>query len=220
MASLAQTPEWKLMHQGNRYFRSGKFDQAEKCYLAAKQKNPGDVRASFNLGDTYLAKSDADAARKQYQEVVQREQGKTVRAMAYHNLGFISQTAALSADEAQKQQLLREAIGYYKSALRLNPSDGNTRYNLALCQKQLRNSEDNSQDTSQQGQQQQQQEEQQKNSQQKQNESGQQEAAKSDSRQEEQQTQQLLNLARQAEQRARQKVNEAQPRRATLDKNW
>lgn len=210
----AQTADWRLMHQGNRHFRNGHYDQAERCYMNAKRLNPSDTRASFNLGDTYLAKHDAEEAKKQFEEVVKNEKGTTLRGMAHHNLGYISQTAALQAEESQRQQLLREAIGHYKNALRCNPHDEGTRYNLALCQKQLREESQNK-DSQQRKNQQQEKERQEKESQ----KQPPQEANHENPR-EKQQAQQLLNLARQAEQRARRKVNTMQPRKATLDKNW
>ena len=64
--------------------------------------------------------------------------------MAFHNRGYIRQKMAL-ADRERQQQLLRDAIEQYKQALRLNPRDNDTRYNLALCQKQLKDSQQSQQ---------------------------------------------------------------------------
>jgi len=217
LSASAQTELWKLMHQGNRHFRSGNYEAAEKYYLAAQKKNPGDARAAFNLGDTYLAKKDADAAMKQYMQAAKNEKNKIVRGMAYHNMGYIAQSAALGAkDESQEQQYLSEAIGHYKNALRCNPHDDNARYNLALCQKQLKkggttSNRQNSKNK---------QKESPKQEQNKGNNSGNNRQPAQASPKQDMQIRQLLNLSRQTEQRTKQKVNASQPRHQTLDKNW
>ena len=198
--AAAQTQQWKLMHQGNRAFRNNKFDDAADYYRAALKTNPKDARAHFNLGDTYLAKGDMKAAMAEYYSVVSLEKNAVVKGMAFHNRGYIYQKQA-GTNAKEKQQLLRKAIEEYKNALRLRPNDDGTRYNLALCQKQLRdeqNKKDQKQDDQKSPQQQQ------------------------DNKQEQKDpaTEQYLNLSRQAEKRALEKIKNGQPVHRGLDKNW
>ena len=49
--------------------------------------------------------------------------------MAFHNMGVV----------CQQHKMYGEAIEAYKSALRLNPKDDATRYNLELCKRQQKN---------------------------------------------------------------------------------
>ena len=212
----AQTATYRLMHQGNALFRAGQYDRAEKYYLLVLKSQPHNSRAHFNLADTYLAKGNPGAADSLYNIVTQSEKNKQVRSMAWHNRGYICQTAALH-DAQKQQQLLRQAIEHYKQALRLNPNDNDTRYNLALCQRQLKKG--NSQSQQQQQEQQQKQENQPDNDKQKQQQS---QSQTHNPRQDDdrQQTEQYLNLARQAERRALEKLKSMQPRQKSLDKNW
>lgn len=212
----AQTATYRLMHQGNALFRAGQYDRAEKYYLQVLKSQPHNSRAHFNLADTYLAKGNPGAADSLYNIVTQSEKNKQVRSMAWHNRGYICQTAALH-DAQKQQQLLRQAIEHYKQALRLNPNDNDTRYNLALCQRQLKKG--NSQSQQQQQEQQQKQENQPDNDKQKQQQS---QSQTNNPRQDDdrQQTEQYLNLARQAERRALEKLKSMQPRQKSLDKNW
>lgn len=212
----AQTATYRLMHQGNAHFRAGQYDRAEKYYLLVLKSQPHNSRAHFNLADTYLAKGNPGAADSLYNIVTQSEKNKQVRSMAWHNRGYICQTAALH-DAQKQQQLLRQAIEHYKQALRLNPNDNDTRYNLALCQRQLKKG--NSQSQQQQQEQQQKQENQPDNDKQKQQQS---QSQTNNPRQDDdrQQTEQYLNLARQAERRALEKLKSMQPRQKSLDKNW
>lgn len=212
----AQTATYRLMHQGNALFRAGQYDRAEKYYLLVLKSQPHNSRAHFNLADTYLAKGNPGAADSLYNIVTQSEKNKQVRSMAWHNRGYICQTAALH-DAQKQQQLLRQAIEHYKQALRLNPNDNDTRYNLALCQRQLKKG--NSQSQQQQQEQQQKQDNQPDNDKQKQQQS---QSQTNNPRQDDdrQQTEQYLNLARQAERRALEKLKSMQPRQKSLDKNW
>lgn len=211
--TTAQTATYRLMHQGNAHFRAGRYDRAENYYLQVLKSQPHNSRAHFNLADTYLAKGNPGAADSLYNIVTQSEKNKQVRSMAWHNRGYICQTAALH-DAQKQQQLLRQAIEHYKQALRLNPNDNDTRYNLALCQRQLKNDNNQSQ------QQQQQQQQQQKRDEQQQQQQSQPEKNKPQQDDDRQQTEQYLNLARQAERRALEKLKSMQPRQKSLDKNW
>lgn len=207
----AQNTEWQQLHQGNKAFRSERYDEAITHYLSALKASPQSSRARFNLGDCYLAKGDPKSAMEQFDTVVTVERNPTYKAMAYHNRGYILQKSAAN-DNEKRQQLLRQAIGEYKNALRLNPRDEDTRYNLALCQKQLKDEE--------QGQQQQEQEPQQGPDESQTEEEKQPQNPKDKKIQTDPQTQQYLNLSRQAERRALEKIQDRQPRAKSLDKNW
>ena len=211
----AQTKVYRYTHIGNQKFHKGQTDKAEQYYLRLLKEAPNNSRAMFNLADAYLAKGDVRGADSLYNKVTQIETNPQVRSMAWHNRGYISQRAALQSRE-QEQQLLRTAIEQYKQALRLEPHSDRTRYNLALCQKQLKESTNNKQ----QNKQQQKQQQQQKNKQNEQQQQQQQKKNNSNKQQDKQQTEQYMNLARQAERRALEKLKQHQPRQRSKDKNW
>ena len=106
-----------------------------------------------------------------------------------------------------------KAIDFYKEALRNNPHDGDTRYNLVLCQKQKK------EDQQQQNQQQQQKSKQpEKQNNQQQSQQQQQETNREMSKES---AERLLNLAQQAEKQTRGKLQRSeQPRQKHLKKNW
>lgn len=218
LSITAQTSEWINLHKGNVAFKSGDMATAEKAYRQALKENPRNARAAFNLGDVYLSNKDAQNALKYYSSAAKLEKSKVVRAMAYHNMGYIHQVS----------KNYDRAIGYYKEALRNNPEDNDTRYNLVLCQKQKKQEDQNKQNnqknnrrdksdkSSGKGQtpQQPDQKQQSKNHQQTQN-------SASNSGMSKDNAEQLLNLSRQSEQQTRRRVENAQhPRAKQLDKNW
>jgi len=227
----AQTETWSLMHRGDRSFKAGDYKTAEVLYGEALKQDTTNVRARFNLADTYLALSDLDHAMGEYAKVVRdgREREGKLSSRAYHNMGFIEQTVAGAADEQQKQQHLRKAIEHYKDALRLNPQADESRYNLVLCQKQLKESQDQqSKDQqedpqSQNKQQQEDQSQQQKKQQQQPDEKEGNKAPEPKPEQQDQQldrkSEQLLNYIRQREKQTKEKIN-VQPRKVYRGKNW
>lgn len=215
---MAQNKIYRYTHMGNKQFLNGNAEEAATFYRKVLQKSPSNSRAMFNLADTYLTKGDVKAADSLYNRVTQLEKNPQIRSMAWHNRGYISQTAALQNKE-QEQNMLRQAIEHYKQALRLNPHDNRTRYNLALCQKQLKNNP-NKQNNKDKQQNKQQQNKQQQNKNQQNKQQQQQQQQKQQSPQDKQQMQQYMNLAKQAEKRALEKLKQHQPRQRSLQKNW
>ena len=211
LTNTAQTPEWINLHKGNSAFKAGDMSTAEKAYRQALKANPHSARAAFNLGDVYLNKKDAQNALKFYERAAKQEKSKLVRAMAYHNMGYIHHIA----------KEYDRAINYYKDALRNNPKDDDTRYNLVLCQKQKK----------QEGQQKQNENKNDKQGNKEKNEQQDKQQSPQNERKEQnkqpnsgiskENAEQLLNLSRQNEQQTRRKVENAQqPRGKQLDKNW
>ena len=203
-ALYAQNTEWATLHQGNRAFKRGEWAKAEAYYRKALKENPRNSRAMFNLGDAYLAQKNGKDALKCFVNAAKEEKNPIVRAMAYHNIGFIHQN---NTDYAK-------AIEAYKEALRNNPHDEDTRYNLALCQRQRQQQQEDEQ--------QQKQQEQQGNDSAEKNEPQQQNSEKQpDQQMSEENIEQILNLMKQAEQQTREKLEKAvQPRRKQLNKSW
>lgn len=200
--AAAQTPTYRLVRQGNRAFQAKDYKAAEKCYLKALQSEPRNARARFNLADTYLSQENPQEALKHYAEAAKQEPNKLVRAMSYHNMGYVH----------HKQKQYDKAIDYYKEALRLNPADEDTRYNLALAQKQKKEQKQNQQ-------QQQKQDKKQDRNRQKQEQDQQQQQQQPDQLSQEN-VDQLLQLSRQAENQTRRKLEQMQPRKKSLPKNW
>lgn len=200
MAVQAQNEEWQLIHQGNKAFKDGQYETAGSYYDKALQINPSNTRALYNMGNVRLAQGEDSLAVSLYDKVAGGEQSSQVRAMASHNKGYIFQRQAGAAtDQQTKQNALKAAIAAYKQALRENPESQSSRYNLALCQKQLQQSQNDQQQQQDKDQQQKQQQQQQQ--------------------QEQKQSDPLMNYARQAEQQTRHKINSSTGQRS-LDKNW
>lgn len=221
--SQAQNKIYRYTHMGNQRFAANNPDGAINYYLKVLHLSPHNSRAMFNLADSYLTKGNVKAADSLYARVTQVDNNPQIRAMSWHNRGYISQTAAMKSQE-QEQNLLRQAIEQYKQSLRLNPRDNRTRYNLALCQKLLRNNPNNNKQNNpqqnKQNKQQNNQQQQNKNNNPQQNKNNNGQTPPKQPQQDKQQTQQYINLAKQAEKRALEKLKQHQPRQRSLEKNW
>ena len=100
------------------------FIEAEKKYRLAVSTKQNNVAGSFNLGNAYYNSELYDEALLRHLEAVENSSSKAEKHKAYHNIGNILM---------QKKQC-KEAVSAFKNALRNNPSDDETRYNLALAQ--------------------------------------------------------------------------------------
>lgn len=215
--STAQTDNMaarKHIRQGNKHFHANDYTEAETAYRKAITRNGSNAQAHYNLGNALMTQNKDSLAIVEFENAVKTEQAPMRKSMSYHNIGVI----------CQKHQMFKEAIEAYKNALRLNPKDNQTRYNLELCKRQLKNQKgggDNNKDKGngdkdkQEKQKDQQKQQQQKQDEQKQNQQNQQQMSKENA-------EQLLNAAMQREKATQDKMKKAmhQSNRRQLDKNW
>ncbi|MBR1880997.1 MAG: VWA domain-containing protein [Prevotella sp.] len=218
-SAQAQTDR-QLVRQGNKQFRLGNSSEAEVLYRKAVEKNPRNPQANYNLGNALLMQRKDSLAIEQFTSAFKVETNPMRRAQAFHNIGVV----------CQQHQLYADAIKYYKEALRNNPSDDQTRYNLALCkrlqqqqqqnqQNQNKDNKDNkdNNDKQQQDQQKKQNEQQKKDDQKKQDQQKQDEQKMS-----RENAEQMLNAAIQEEKQTQERMKKAkqQAGRRVLQKNW
>ena len=211
-AASAQSDR-QYIRQGNKLFHMGDYPNAEVSYRKAVEKNPKNPQAAFNLGNALMAQKKDSAAVEQFQNASKLETNPLRKAQSFHNMGVI----------CQSHKMYGEAIEAYKNALRLNPKDDETRYNLVLCKHQKQKQDQNQQN--QQGSDDKKQDD--KNKDQKQPE---QNKDKQDEKQQEQpkpqmskeNAEQLLNAAIQNEKQTQDKLKQAQqqPQRRNILKNW
>ena len=209
----AQTDR-QYIRNGNKLFRDQNFIKAEVEYRKAVSKKPDNPQALYNLGTALLMQQKDSSATDMLQKAGKLETNKIRKSQNYHNIGYI----------CQRHQMYAEAIQAYKEALRNNPMDNETRYNLALCKKLLKNNpqskkqqkqkdkkDKNNKDNKDKKDKQQDQKKQDKNEQQ-----------KPKDRMSKDNAEQLLNAAIQNEKATQQRISKAMQQRGSrrLQKNW
>ena len=130
--SFAQKAERDFIRKGNRFFNDSVYVNAEVNYRKALEVNPQSTVSMFNLGNTLAQQNKLQEAMEQYVAATKIEKDKDDLAQIYHNMGVIFQS----------QKDYAKAVEAYKQSLRNNPKDDETRYNLALAQKMLKDQQE------------------------------------------------------------------------------
>ena len=243
LASAQTMTEKDHIRRGYKLYTDSLFEKAEIEFRKALEINPKSTDAMFNLGNALFnqipqSQEKGKEAMEQYVTAAKLETEKSKLALINHNLGVLLYMA----------QQYAQSVEAYKEALRNDPSDHETRYNLAKAMHMLKQQEQNqeqqqNQQQDQQQQQEQQQEQQEQNQQQEQQEQQkeqqqqQQEQQQQDQQQQQQQQQQaqqseeeiskdnaeqMLNAVMQDEKEIQEKAKQMmqQQRGKTLDKDW
>ncbi|MCS6808234.1 MAG: tetratricopeptide repeat protein [Bacteroidota bacterium] len=125
--SIFDTPR-SLARSGNEAYSNNRFAEAEEYYRASLSKDKRLTESIFNLGNSYYRQGKYDDAASQFRTLAEDARTpKDLRAQSFHNLG----------NTLLQAQKINESITAYKNALRLNPHDDDTRYNLAYAKRLL-----------------------------------------------------------------------------------
>lgn len=190
--------ERSLVRRGNRDIEKERYHDAEIKYRKALEENRLMEEAGFNLGNSLYLQDKYQEADSQYFDIASRAKNDSLKEASYYNLG----------NSFYKSEQYDGAVQAYKQALRINPDDEDARYNLAMAQKKLKDSEgqNGGQNQDQQNQNQQNQNQQNQN-QQNQNQQNQQQNQDEQQGQEQQQQQGQQDEQQDGEQQEAQQMN-------------
>lgn len=219
-----QKTERTYLRSGNRLYRDSMYTKAEVDYRKAIEKNNRLPQSHYNLGNALLMQQKPKDAMEAYEQAAKLEEANKKRlASIYHNMGVI----------LQSQKQFAQAIECYKNALRKNPAKDESRYNLVLCQHQLKNDDqqggnggsDNNQGNDQNQNKDDESDKKDQNQEQKQQdkkEEQQQQPKEEQDKMSKENAEQLLNAAMQDEKNTQERLKKAlnQPQRRKLEKQW
>jgi tetratricopeptide (TPR) repeat protein len=205
------------IRQGNKLYQGEKFNEAEIRYRQSLEENPQNTRGMFNLGNALYRQGRFDEAAELFEGLSQFAPGEIEKASAYHNLG----------NAFLQSQKYAESVEAYKNALRINPEDEETRFNLAYAMRML-------QEQPQQDQEDQDQNDQEQNQDQQKNQDQQQDEQNQDQQNEQQQpqhrpdqitpqdAQRILDALNQKEQKVQEDLKREQKQRGTVrqEREW
>ncbi len=121
----------KLLKEAEEKLGENDFASAEASYRKAVAKKPDSDVARYNMANMYYSKEKPGNATQRYKQAAEVSETKGSKHKIFHNLG----------NTFMDQKNYQEAVEAYKNALRSNPSDEETRYNLALAKKMLEEEE-------------------------------------------------------------------------------
>lgn len=147
--SFAQE-EKKILRNGNDSYNGGKPMEAANYYRKSLKEKQDYYKANFNLGDAYYKVADLIRTGKMPppdKRMTADSAANLIYQQAAEQFDVVAKSL-LNSDTVQKawhnygnsklmQKSYEDAIYGYKKALRLNPKDEDTRYNLAYAQKKL-----------------------------------------------------------------------------------
>ena len=233
-SAYAQRSDRSFVRKGNRLYEDSLFIKAEENYLKALDMNPELNEAYYNLGNAYTAQQKPNEAIEQYNKMAGILEGKKKELMenqsasakeldkckldlakTYHNTGVVYHMC----------EQYDKAVEAYKQALRNNPQDDETRYNMILAQRMLKDQQQQQQQQQehQQELEQEQQEQQQQEQQQQQQQEQQQQPQEEQQDMSQENAEQILEAAMQDEKEVQERVQEqlmkVQPKKP-LEKDW
>ncbi len=125
-----------LVFEGNNLLEKDDFVSAEMTYRKAISEAPSETVGGYNLGTSFIQEGNLEEALYQLQKTAKSATSKTEKHQAYHNIGNI----------LMQNKKCKEAVEAYKGALRNNPKDDESRYNLALAKECAKQQENQNQD--------------------------------------------------------------------------
>ena len=117
----------ELLSDASLEMEKDNFPGAEAEYRKAIALNPVDETGKYNLGNAYYNEEKNSEAMGRFKQAASIATTKAEKHKAFHNLG----------NTFMNDAKYQEAVDAYKNALRNNPTDDETRYNLALAKDML-----------------------------------------------------------------------------------
>jgi Ca-activated chloride channel family protein len=117
----------KVIRQGVKAYEDGNYSEAEVQFRKAGDLNQESFEADFNTGTAMYGQEKFEETVKQYEGLVEHSEDPETLASVWHNIG----NSYLEADQ------YAPSIEAYKNSLRNNPTDNDTKYNLAYAKQKL-----------------------------------------------------------------------------------
>ncbi len=125
-----------FIHQANQLIGEDNFVSAEMEYRKAISEQPANVAGTYNLGNSYYKKGNFEEALYRQQQAAKNAVNKAEKHKAFHNIGNI----------LMQSKQCKEAVEAYKNALRNDPTDDESRYNLVIAKECAEQQKDENKD--------------------------------------------------------------------------
>ena len=132
LSATSQNDVRPLIEKGNSFYNKEDYRNAAVQYKHACQLDSLSFDAWYNFGNALCKMNKYILATDAYNKAMKLTADKTLKANIFHNAGN------MECD----QKHYAKAINLYKQALILNPTDEDTRYNLAFAQEEFRKEEE------------------------------------------------------------------------------
>lgn len=121
-SALAQSTR-SHVNKGVELYKKGNYVGSEVQFKKGLDKSPKNFQANFNLGDSYYKQGNYSDALKYYNSALSKTKSNDLKSYVYHNIG----------NALLKDKKIKESIAAYTNALKLDPEDMSTKYNLSYA---------------------------------------------------------------------------------------
>lgn len=125
-----------LVYEANELASNDDFVTAEMEYRKALSEQSTSVAGNYNLGHSYYKNGNYEEALMRNERTIKNATDKEQKHKAFHNIGNI----------LMKNKKCKEAVEAFKNALRNNPQDDESRYNLGLAKECAKEQEEQQQE--------------------------------------------------------------------------
>ncbi len=210
-----------LINDGVDSYEENKFAESEVNFKKAIEADIESFESKFNHGDAIYKQGRFEEAIEEFKNSFPLAETDELKGKIFHNIG----------NSLLKAQKLKESIGAYREALKLNPNDMETKYNLSYAIKQMQNQQNqdnqdqdqdqnkdqNKEDENKEQQKDQQKEDQKDQSKEQQNEQQQPEPKDEISKDE---AQRILDALKNNEAELQKKMREQKTKKSNVEKDW
>lgn len=131
--SVFSQEDWRdSLETARSAYKAKQYDKALKYYQSAQKKAPEGIDFSDEMGQSAYKAREFDKAEKLYEQSSSAIGDKNKKSKTFHNIGNCR----------MEQKNYQGAVDAYKEALRNNPSDEQTRYNLSEAIRRLKDQQD------------------------------------------------------------------------------
>jgi len=128
VAEKALQESKEITWEANKDLEKDQFVSAEGKYRKAISKSRENAVAPYNLGNALYENESYSEAFGSFKQAGETATDKAAKHQAYHNMGNVF----------MKNKEYEKAVDAYKESLRNDPTDEETRYNLALAKEMLK----------------------------------------------------------------------------------
>lgn len=141
LTSLVYGQSWKdSLQLGINAYKNGDYLSALQKIISAQRLAPDEINLAGDIGTAAYRAGDYETAETAFKAFNSQEISEKEQAKLFHNKG----------NSQFKQQNYNEAIESYKQALKLDPTNDSSRYNLAMAMRKLMQQEQQEQENQQQ----------------------------------------------------------------------
>ncbi len=126
------------INDGNELFRKGDFEGALKKYEEARKDEPANTLLFYNIGTCAYKLGDYETAKKELESAARMPDSSLASKAAFNLANTFYRIGEKSSEPSERISQWREAVGYLKKAVDLNPNFENAKRNVEIVQRKLK----------------------------------------------------------------------------------